>query len=119
MCPLQKNLKDAALRDVARRKADAARAKHAAEQAPKYRDRALERRAIYGQPDVPTADANADGAASNKKRADGPPKPPTPPPPPLAPGKDENNIGNKLLKMMGWSEGTGLGAEGEGRVDPM
>ncbi|CAG8673796.1 14763_t:CDS:1, partial [Acaulospora colombiana] len=35
------------------------------------------------------------------------------------PAKDENNIGNKLLKKMGWSEGTGLGLSGEGRVDPM
>ncbi len=34
-------------------------------------------------------------------------------------GKDENNIGNKLLKKMGWSEGSGLGAEGDGRAEPM
>ncbi|KZV80719.1 hypothetical protein EXIGLDRAFT_780627 [Exidia glandulosa HHB12029] len=115
---LQKNLKDSALRDVARGKADAARAKRAAEQTTKYRDRALERRAIYGQPDVPAADKAA-GSAASKKRAEGPPPPPSPPPPPLAPAKDENNIGNKLLKMMGWSEGTGLGVEGDGRVDPI
>lgn len=109
----QKNLKDTALRDVARSKADAARAKS---QIPKYRDRALERRAMHGQPDIPSPDA---AASASKKRAEGPPPPPSPPPPPLAPAKDENNVGNKLLKMMGWSEGTGLGAEGEGRVDPV
>ncbi|KZV80735.1 hypothetical protein EXIGLDRAFT_845302 [Exidia glandulosa HHB12029] len=114
----KKNLKDSSLRDVARGKADAARAKRAGEQTTKYRDRALERRAIYGQPDVPAADKAA-GSAASKKRADGPPPLPSPPPPPLAPAKDENNIGNKLLKMMGWSEGTGLGVEGDGRVDPI
>jgi len=53
------------------------------------------------------------------RSAPGPPKPPTPPPPPLNPGQDENNVGNKLLKMMGWTEGTGLGTNGEGRVDPI
>jgi hypothetical protein len=35
------------------------------------------------------------------------------------PGQDESNVGNKLLRMMGWKEGTGLGVEGDGRVDPM
>lgn len=54
-----------------------------------------------------------------KRRAEGPPPPPSPPPAPVAPAKDETNIGNKLLKMMGWTEGSGLGTEGEGRVDPM
>lgn len=47
------------------------------------------------------------------------PRPPTPPPAPLNPGEDGNNVGNKLLKMMGWTEGTGLGTNAEGRVDPM
>jgi len=37
----------------------------------------------------------------------------------LNPGQDENNVGNKLLKMMGWKEGTGLGTNGEGRVEPI
>lgn len=35
------------------------------------------------------------------------------------PGEDETNVGNKLLKMMGWKEGTGLGSSAEGRVEPM
>jgi RNA-binding protein 5/10 len=35
------------------------------------------------------------------------------------PGQDETNVGNKLLRMMGWKEGTGLGVDGDGRVDPM
>jgi hypothetical protein len=35
------------------------------------------------------------------------------------PGEDDSNVGNKLLKMMGWKEGTGLGTAGEGRVEPV
>lgn len=63
---------------------------------------------------------NVTSSSSTKKRyADAPPKPPTPPPAPLNPGQDESNVGNKLLKMMGWTEGTGLGADGEGRTDPI
>ena len=54
-----------------------------------------------------------------RRFAEGPPPPPSPPLPPPNPGQDETNVGNKLLKMMGWKEGTGLGADGEGRVDPM
>jgi RNA-binding protein 5/10 len=53
-----------------------------------------------------------------KHNSEGPPSPP-PPPHPLDLGKDENNVGNKLLKLMGWKEGQGLGTEGEGRVEPM
>lgn len=54
-----------------------------------------------------------------KRSAPGPPPPPSPPPQPAAPAQDETNVGNKLLKMMGWKEGTGLGTDGDGRVDPM
>ncbi|KAF8892694.1 hypothetical protein BD779DRAFT_1510429 [Infundibulicybe gibba] len=76
---------------------------------PKYRDRASERRVLFNQPDAPVPE----------KEANGPPPPPPPPPPPVNPGKDESNVGNKLLKMMGWKEGTGLGTTGEGRLDPI
>ena len=31
----------------------------------------------------------------------------------------EPDAPDKLLKMMGWKEGTGLGIDGDGRVDPM
>ena len=91
------------------------------DQIPKYRDRASERRVMHNQPDAPVPSSNpGSGVSGNGRRsAPGPPKPPTPPPPPLNPGQDENNVGNKLLKMMGWMEGTGLGTHGEGRVDPM
>jgi RNA-binding protein 5/10 len=30
---------------------------------------------------------------------------------------DDTNIGNKLLKAMGWKEGAGLGKKGQGRTD--
>jgi len=91
------------------------------DQTPKYRDRASERRVMNNQPDAPVQLSGSGGGASSSGRrtAPGPPKPPSPPPPPLNPGQDGNNVGNKLLKMMGWTEGTGLGTNGEGRVDPV
>ena len=39
---------------------------------------------------------------------------PPPPPAPISSG-----IGHKLLQMMGWSSGEGLGKEGQGRVEPV
>jgi hypothetical protein len=123
---LQKNYKDASLREIAREKAKAANAK--AEQ-PKYRDRASERRVMHNQPDIPLPEtsssssnnSNAAVKSGNGKRrfAEGPPPPASPPPPPVNPGEDTQNVGNKLLRMMGWTEGTGLGQDGEGRVEPM
>ena len=74
---------------------------------------------MHNQPDIPLPSEVVSKAAGKRKHAEGPPKPPTPPPAPVEPAKDENNVGNKLLKMMGWKEGTGLGTDGEGRVDPM
>ncbi len=122
---LQKNFRDAALREIAREKASAARAKaleaqeaQQQQQQPKYRDRASERRVMHNQPDIPRP-VPGEVSAPAKRKSEGPPPPPSPPPPPLNPGKDENNVGNKLLKMMGWKEGQGLGTGGEGRVDPM
>lgn len=91
-------------------------ARKATEQ-PKYRDRASERRTLFNQPDTPMPDKDASSSSSARKKQ--PTPPPPPPPPPVNPGKDESNVGNKLLKMMGWKEGSGLGTEGEGRVDPM
>jgi len=118
----KKNYRDANLRDVAREKVQVARAKavETEQQQPKYRDRASERRVMHNQPEAPLPiPSEKTGKVVNRRHAAGPPKPPTPPPPPLNPGKDENNVGNKLLKMMGWTEGTGLGTNGDGRVDPI
>jgi hypothetical protein len=107
------------LRDVARQKLAARQASSSTAEQPKYRDRASERRVLFNQPDAPVPEKDASKAGGKKRQAEGPPPPPSPPPPPVNPGQDENNVGNKLLKMMGWTEGTGLGTTGEGRVDPM
>ncbi|XP_006458414.1 hypothetical protein AGABI2DRAFT_190699 [Agaricus bisporus var. bisporus H97] len=109
----KKNYKDANLREVARQKIQA---RKVTEQ-PKYRDRASERRTLFNQPDTPVPEgANKSG---KKRQAEGPPPPPSPPPAPLNPGEDAANVGNKLLKMMGWKEGTGLGTEEDGRTEPI
>ncbi|OSD02722.1 hypothetical protein PYCCODRAFT_1477382 [Trametes coccinea BRFM310] len=117
----KKNYKDASLREIARDKARAARAKseQASQQQPKYRDRASERRIMHNQPDVPRPLPGEQPVPSKRKFTEAPKAPSPPPPPPLNPGKDESNVGNKLLKMMGWKEGQGLGTSGEGRVDPI
>ncbi|KAG8691848.1 hypothetical protein FRC11_007814 [Ceratobasidium sp. 423] len=88
---------------------------------PKYRDRAAERRVALRQPDHPMPEPGQGQGQGDKKRkwAEGPPPPAPPPAPPVQPGKDDNNVGNKLLKKMGWSEGVGLGAGGDGRVNPI
>lgn len=114
------------MRELAREKARAAKKKEekpdnqADQSTSRYRDRASERRTLFNQPDAPLPEGGTQSkAGSGKRSAEGPPPAPSPPPPGPAPGKDETNIGNKLLKMMGWTEGTGLGTGGEGRIDPM
>jgi len=128
----QKNLADMPLAESARKRAAVARQAQGVNTTsstdtetsiPKYH-RASERRVIYGQPDAPAPSNELGGSSSaggRRRHAEGPsppPKIPTPPPV-LNPGEDENNVGNKLLKKMGWSAGTGLGLSGEGRVDPV
>ncbi|KAJ7135003.1 hypothetical protein C8R43DRAFT_626309 [Mycena crocata] len=114
----KKNHKDPSLRDVARQKLAARQASTSNADQPKYRDRASERRVLFNQPDAPVPEKDV-SKVGKKRQAEGPPPPPSPPPPPVNPGQDQNNVGNKLLKMMGWTEGTGLGTAGEGRVDPI
>jgi RNA-binding protein 5/10 len=123
---IQKNLANDALRQTAKEKVTKLQNPSASTSATAntkqvYRDRASERRVIHGQPDIPLPEASgASSSTGGKKIRDVAIVAPDPPaPPPKEPAKDENNIGNKLLKKMGWSEGTGLGLSGEGRVDPM
>ncbi|KAH7930906.1 hypothetical protein BV22DRAFT_1078286 [Leucogyrophana mollusca] len=107
--------------DIARQKANAAKqtaSTRSAEQ-PKYRDRASERRIMHNQPDVPLPEKDNGNNGKKRRHAEGPPPLPSPPAPPVIPAQDESNVGNKLLKMMGWKEGSGLGSSGDGRVDPI
>ncbi|KAF7984069.1 hypothetical protein HWV62_17622 [Athelia sp. TMB] len=116
----RKNFKDGNLRDIARQKAEAARDTNTdkVSEQPKYRDRASERRIMHNQPDTPMPDMPTT-AFTKKAQVEAPPASPSPPPLPVNPGQDQNNVGNKLLKMMGWTEGTGLGTTGEGRIEPI
>ncbi|KIY51131.1 hypothetical protein FISHEDRAFT_38467, partial [Fistulina hepatica ATCC 64428] len=104
------------LRARQQKAAAAATTSGAEQQLPKYRDRASERRVLFNQPEVPLPESSSMG---KRRYYEGPAAPPLPPPAPVHPGEDESNIGNKLLKMMGWQAGTGLGVDGEGRVDPI
>ncbi|KAL1743273.1 hypothetical protein HDZ31DRAFT_83514 [Schizophyllum fasciatum] len=120
----KKNNNDGRLRELAQRKLaarqgrDQAATDASASAQPKYRDRASERRTLFNQPDVPLPEGpiTAIPAVSTARAI---PPPPPPPPQPVHPAQDQSNVGNKLLKMMGWKEGTGLGVEGEGRVEPI
>jgi RNA-binding protein 5/10 len=124
---IQKNLANESLRQTAKEKvaklqnASTSASSATANAKQVYRDRASERRVIHGQPDIPLPEVSGTSSSTGGKKIRDVviPTPAPPAPPPKEPAKDENNIGNKLLKKMGWSEGTGLGLSGEGRVDPM
>ena len=86
---------------------------------PTYRDRAAERRQVFHQPAIPLPEDGNRNPANKRKFAKAPTPPPPRPEPGPAPGEDESNVGNQLLKKMGWTEGTGLGLEGQGRQAPI
>ena len=90
-------------------------------EAPKYRDRASERRILFNQPDTPLQDKDEGKVVVKRKftEVSSHSASTTPPPALVNPGSDANNMGNKLLKMMGWKEGTGLGSESDGRLNPV
>lgn len=89
-------------------------AKLAAQQAkPKYRNRAEERRALHGQDAAPRSlwqdveEGNETAASSSAQVYSNV----------IPPGQSvdhEENVGNKLLKALGWQEGKGLGKDGSG-----
>ncbi|XP_014603624.1 PREDICTED: RNA-binding protein 5-like isoform X2 [Polistes canadensis] len=77
----------------------------------KYRDRAKERRAKYGEPEPPQPNKLKekylktrveDISVSYEE--------------PTRTGIGSDNVGNKLLQKMGWSEGMGLGKSNQGRT---
>ena len=77
----------------------------------KYRDRAKERRAKYGEPEPPQPNklkekylkTRTDEMAVVYEE-------------PTRTGIGSDNVGNKLLQKMGWSEGMGLGKSNQGRT---
>jgi len=76
-----------------------------------YRDRAKERRQKYGEPSVPAPNklkeryiASREEVAASKYEE------------PTKQGIGSDNIGNKLLKKMGWTDGQGLGKANQGRT---
>lgn len=79
--------------------------------AAQYRDRAKERRQKYGEPALPAPNklkeryiaAREEVAASKYEE-------------PTRQGIGSDNIGNKLLKKMGWTDGQGLGKANQGRT---
>ncbi|KAL8549346.1 hypothetical protein ACS0TY_008258 [Phlomoides rotata] len=104
-----------------------------------YRDRAAERRSLYGSSSAFEDESNAGTGDSNRD--------PTyrrgvldsmPFPPGVGGGRstgdaiaqsyevitadraiDESNVGNRMLRSMGWHEGSGLGKDGSGMVEPV
>lgn len=82
----------------------------------RYRDRALERRAVFGSENSAPASKKAKGTRS----FEGPAAPaPTPAPRGVEEKIEEDNVGNKMLQMMGWTEGEVLGNTGGGLDKPI
>ncbi|XP_017252431.1 SUPPRESSOR OF ABI3-5 isoform X2 [Daucus carota subsp. sativus] len=105
-----------------------------------YRDRAAERRSLYGssafgnnQYDPETGDSDRD-SAFKRGVTDSMPFPPGVGGRGAADGNynvqsyevitaekaiDESNVGNRMLRNMGWQEGLGLGKDGSGMIEPV
>ncbi|XP_039949404.1 RNA-binding protein 5-A-like [Bactrocera tryoni] len=113
---LQKHLKMSNLHKENLQKFNLARGSNAAGESmgnaglSNYRDRAKERRQKYGESDPPVANRSRERFEMEMKsistrQAEAPPMP-----------IGSNNVGNRLLQKMGWSEGQGLGRKNQGRT---
>jgi RNA-binding protein 5/10 len=102
----QSNLENESVRNSA-----LAKIKRRTQQEVEYRDRAKERRIQFNQPDRPDLPHPNPRVAARQAAAKREPSPEIEPPKP--------NKGAKLLAAMGWTQGSGLGAEGSGIVEPI
>ncbi|ETS64778.1 hypothetical protein PaG_00739 [Moesziomyces aphidis] len=94
--------------------ADNATAVTAACSAPtQYRDRASERRAVFGTEAPPPSAASGAGKAFDAPKTAGGETVRSAPERPVG----EENVGSKLLKMMGWTQGEGLGKGRQGTTE--
>ena len=88
---------------------------------PAYRDRASERRAIFGAntPSKSSHSSSAPKVFEGPESSTGAPPTTVQETPLSAPAKpiDSDNVGSKLLAMMGWTHGQGLGLQKQGRTD--
>lgn len=77
----------------------------------KYRDRAKERRAKYGEPEPPQPNKLKEKYLKTRVEESS-----VSYEEPTRAGIGSDNVGNKLLQKMGWSEGMGLGKSNQGRT---
>lgn len=72
---------------------------------PKYTDRAVKRREVYGQPNNPVPVPNKKRRSEAEDVA--------------APTEEAQDKGKNLLEKMGWNQGAGLGNKSDGIVNPV
>lgn len=77
-----------------------------------YRDRAKERRMKYGDPDEPQPSKLKEKYLKSRELVENLPAATTSVMEPIG----TENVGNKLLQKMGWTEGQGLGKSNQGRT---
>uniref|UniRef100_A0A182WRW4 RNA-binding protein 5 n=1 Tax=Anopheles quadriannulatus TaxID=34691 RepID=A0A182WRW4_ANOQN len=82
-----------------------------------YRDRAKERRAKYGEDEAPPVNRSKERFQREIEKQTQSQTGAYPQGTASAVPIGQNNIGNKLLQKMGWSEGQGLGRANQGRVN--
>jgi len=88
--------------------------------APQYRDRAKERRNLHGlDPSGLAREYDRDYRDHHSRRGEPSREAEMSAARHVAVPLNESNIGNRLLKSMGWTEGKGLGRHGQGIVNPI